>query len=74
MKPFNSLACLQGKCQYMFQEDFFDKDIPQINILVMLSRSKYYDDGIDNRYSIGNKQKIHLFKFQKLYHYSFLFY
>ena len=33
MKPFNSLVCLQGKCQYLLQEDFFDKDIPQINIL-----------------------------------------
>ena len=46
MKPFNSLVCLQGKCQYLLQEDFFDKDIPQINILVMPFRSKYYDDFI----------------------------
>lgn len=74
MKPFNSLVCLQGKCQYLLQEDFFDKDIAQINILVMLFRSKYYDDSIDNRYYMSNKQKIHLFKFQKLYLYSFLIY
>ena len=72
MKPFNGLVCLHGKHRNLWQEDFFYKDILQINILVILFRSKYYDD-----FFILVKQKAekHLFKFQKLYvitHYLFI--